>query len=72
MLYDADKIKDAASAPDDELIDRHLDLILDPFDEEVIKNAKGNGVADSTIFAAQTSPVYKFVKLWGLGRLFES
>ena len=67
LLYDADKIKDAASAPDNELIDRQLDLILDPFDEEVIKSAKENGVADSTIKAAQTSPVYKFVKVWGLG-----
>ena len=67
LLYDADKIEEAASAPDDELIDRQLDLILDPFDEEVIKNAKENGIADSTITAAQTSPVYKFVKEWGLG-----
>lgn len=67
LLYDADKIKEAASAPDNELIDRQLDLILDPFDEEVIKKAKENGIADSTIAAAQTSPVYKFVKVWGLG-----
>jgi nitrate reductase beta subunit len=67
LLYDADKIQEAASAPDDELIDRQLDLILDPFDEAVIKSAKENGVADSTITAAQTSPVYKFVKVWGLG-----
>lgn len=67
LLYDADKIKDAASAPEDELIDRQLELILDPFDEEVIQKAKENGVADSTIKAAQTSPVYKFVKVWGLG-----
>ena len=67
LLYDADKIKEAASAPDDELIDRQLDLILDPFDEKVIRHAKENGIADSTIAAAQTSPVYKFVKEWGLG-----
>ena len=67
LLYDADKIQEAASAPDSELIDRQLDLILDPFDEKVIQYAKENGVADSTIKAAQTSPVYKFVKVWGLG-----
>jgi len=67
LLYDADKIKEAASAPEDDLIDRQLDLILDPFDENVIQNAKENGVADSTIAAAQTSPVYKFVKVWKLG-----
>lgn len=67
LLYDADKIQEAASAPDDELIDRQLDLILNPFNEEIIKSAKENGIADSTIKAAQTSPVYKFVKVWGLG-----
>ncbi|MCC6254797.1 MAG: nitrate reductase subunit beta [Ignavibacteriaceae bacterium] len=67
MLYDADKIKEAASAPEDKLIQSQLDIILDPFDEKVIQYAKENGIADSTIKAAQTSPVYKFVKVWGLG-----
>ncbi|MEO8232541.1 MAG: 4Fe-4S dicluster domain-containing protein, partial [Ignavibacteriota bacterium] len=67
MLYDADKIKEAASAPEDKLIQSQLDIILDPFDEMVIQYAKENGIADSTIKAAQTSPVYKFVKVWGLG-----
>ncbi|MBW7888276.1 MAG: nitrate reductase subunit beta [Bacteroidetes bacterium] len=67
LLYDADKIEEAASAPEDQLIARHLDIILDPFDEEVIQKAKENGIADSTIKAAQNSPVYKFVKVWGMG-----
>lgn len=66
MLYDADKIEKTASAPDAELVDRHLDIYLDPFDPEVIRQAKLNGVADSTIEAAQKSPVYKFVKVWKL------
>ncbi len=67
LLYDADKIKEAVSSAEDELIEKQLDLILDPFDENVIKEAKANGIADSTIFAAQTSPIYKFVKVWHLG-----
>ena len=67
LLYDADKIPEAASAPVDQLIDRQLELILDPYDPAVISNAKQNGIADSTLKAAQTSPVYKFVKEWGLG-----
>lgn len=67
LLYDADRIEEAASAPESELIDRQLDIILDPFDEQVIQRAKENGIADSTIKAAQNSPVYKFVKVWGLG-----
>lgn len=66
LLYDADKIKAAASAEESNLINSQLDLILDPFDEEVIAAAKANGVADSTIYAAQFSPVYKFVKEWEL------
>ena len=64
MLYDADKIQSTASAPDSSLIDDHLDIYLDPFDPVVIKAAQDNGVADSTIKAAQESPVYKFVKEW--------
>ncbi len=66
LLYDADKIQDAASAADDQIVNRHLDMIMDPHDPEVIASAKKNGVADSTIHAAQTSPTYRFVKEWGL------
>jgi nitrate reductase beta subunit len=66
MLYDADIISEVASADDNNLVDSQLNMILDPFDEEVIASAKANGVADSTIKAAQDSPVYKFVKEWGI------
>ncbi|MEX1256195.1 MAG: nitrate reductase subunit beta [Gemmatimonadota bacterium] len=66
MLYDADRIEAVASAPEFELVDRQLDMILDPFDPEVIAAAKANGVADSTIESAQKSPTYKFVKVWNL------
>lgn len=65
MLYDADKVQETASS-DGDLVQNQLDMILNPFDEEVIKAAKANGVADSTIKAAQNSPVYKFVKEWGI------
>jgi nitrate reductase beta subunit len=66
ILYDADKIQEAASAPEHELVDRHMDIMLDPFDPDVIEAAKSNGVADSTIRSAQASPIYKFVKAWGM------
>lgn len=66
MLYDADQIHAAASAETSELISRQMDAILDPFDPEVIAAAKSNGIADSTIDAAQKSPTYRFVKTWGL------
>ena len=61
-----DKIEAAVHEEEKNLIDRHLDIILDPFDEKVIRAAKMNGIADSTIHAAQFSPVYKYVKEWKL------
>ena len=64
MLYDADKIHEVASCDEKDLIDKQMDIYLDPFNEEVIAAAKKNGIADSTIRSAQQSPVYKFVKQW--------
>jgi nitrate reductase beta subunit len=66
VLYDADLIEAAASAPDDELVARQREMILNPFDPDVIAQAKKNGVHDSVIKAAQQSPVYRFVKEWEL------
>ena len=66
MLYDAEQIEAVASSPEDQLVQRHLDIIQDPFDPKIIAAAKANGIADSTIDAAQKSPTYKFVKEWGL------
>lgn len=66
LLYDADVINETASSENEDLIDHQLNMILDPFDPKVIEAAKANGVADSTIKAAQYSPVYKFVKVWGM------
>ncbi len=66
ILYDAHQIEGAASADNNNLVDRQLNMLLDPFDPEVIKAAKKNGVPDSTIKAAQYSPTYKFIKEWGL------
>jgi nitrate reductase beta subunit len=64
LLYNADLIKWAASAPDSELVSRQREIILDPGDPEVIRHAKKSGVHDSVIEYAQKSPVYKFVKDW--------
>jgi len=66
VLYDADKIESTATRPDHELVDAQREMILDPFDPEVIAAARKNGVHDSVIESAQQSPVYKFVKKWGL------
>jgi nitrate reductase beta subunit len=64
MLYDADKIKEVASCEEHDLVEKQRAIYLDPNDEVVIKAARENGIADSTLEAAQKSPVYKFVKKW--------
>jgi nitrate reductase beta subunit len=66
ILYDADKIEEVASSPESDLVQNHMDIMLDPDDPAVIEAANANGVADSTIRAAQKSPVYRFVKKWDL------
>jgi nitrate reductase beta subunit len=66
LLYDADRIPSAAMVDDSQLVDAQLDTILDPFDENVIRAALDNGVPESWIESAQQSPVYRFVKEWGL------
>lgn len=66
MLYDADRIEQVASSENKDLIKNQLDLYLDPNDPEVIKNAKIAGIPDSTMDFARKSPVWKFVKEWGL------
>ncbi|MEW5956122.1 MAG: nitrate reductase subunit beta [Chloroflexota bacterium] len=66
VLYDADRIEEIASVPNEELVEAHRSIIQDPFDPQVIKAAKENGVSEAMIDAAQNSPVYKFVKKWKL------
>ena len=65
MLYDANKIKDAASVKDEQdLYQAQCDIFLDPHDPEIIAQAKKDGVPDSWITAAQNSPVYKMAMKW--------
>ena len=66
VLYDAERIEEVASAPENELVDLQKEMILDPHDPEVIAQAEKDGVHFSVIEAAQQSPVYKFLKEWGL------
>ncbi len=66
ILYDADEIEAAATVPDHELVDAQRRMIKDPFDPEVRRNARANGVSDAMLDAAQKSPVYRFVKEWKL------
>ena len=66
VLYDADRIEATASRPDNELVEAQREMILDPFDAEVIRQARANGIDDKVIESAQQSPTLKYVKRWKL------
>jgi nitrate reductase beta subunit len=65
VLYDADKVKAAASVeqPED-LYEAQLSVFLDPFDSDVIAEARKAGINDEWIQAAQNSPIYKMAMKW--------
>lgn len=66
LLYDAERIHETASCAEEDLVNTQLNMIMDPHDPEVVRAAKANGIADSTLKAAQDSPSYRFIKTWGL------
>jgi nitrate reductase beta subunit len=60
MLYDADKVAEVASEPDEKkLYEKQLSIFLDPFDETIIQEAKKSGIGDDILEYAQRSPIYK-------------
>lgn len=65
MLYDADKIEEAANAAEKmDLYDAQLGLFLDPNDPEVIAAARAEGIPDDWLRAARESPVWKMAMEW--------
>ncbi len=67
VLYDADRIREAASAttPAD-LYPSHLEILLDPEDPEVLQNAEKQGISHAFMSAARRSPVYALAKRFKL------
>ncbi|MEM3637311.1 MAG: nitrate reductase subunit beta [Conexivisphaerales archaeon] len=67
MLYDADRVHQAASVRDEkELLSSQLSVFLDPFDEDVKREAIKNGIPEEWIDYAKRSPVYKLIVKWRL------
>lgn len=65
ILYDADRIKDAASVTDEQgLYEAQLSMFLNPHDPAVIENARSQSIPDNFLTAAQASPVYKLAVQW--------
>ena len=66
LLYDATRMEQAAKVPAEALVEAQRAMLLDPFDPVVIAGAEANGISSEMIAAAQSSPIYKFVKEWEL------
>jgi nitrate reductase beta subunit len=67
FLYDADRIHEAAAAPRaTDVYPAHLELLLDPADEEIRRAAAAGGIAPNVLEAAARSPVYRLAKSWRL------
>ena len=65
MLYDGDKIEEAASAADKtDLYDAQLGVFLDPNDPVIIETARADGIPEDWIRAAQESPIWKMAMEW--------
>lgn len=67
VLYDAERIKSAAAAPNDtDIYPAHLDMLMDPGNPRVLQSARDNGIAENVLAAAMRSPVYSLAKKWKL------
>lgn len=67
ILYDADKVKEAASTrSDQDLYQAQLGVFLDPNDPEVIAQALKDGIREDWLEYAQRSPIYDLVVKYGV------
>ncbi len=62
MLYDADRVLEAATTPDDhDLYEAQRSVFLDPEDPEVQREAERSGIPADWVQAARRSPVYALI-----------
>jgi nitrate reductase beta subunit len=65
VLYDADRIEEAASAPNEQdLYEAQLSIFLDPNDPAVIAQARADGISDAWLEGARRSPIWKMAMEW--------
>ncbi|MCW5699349.1 MAG: nitrate reductase subunit beta [Rhodospirillales bacterium] len=65
ILYDADRIGAAASAPaEGDLYQQHLDIFCNPFDPQVQEQARRDGVPAAWLESARNSPIWKLAMDW--------
>ena len=67
VLYDADRVKSAASVDDPRgLYESQLSLLLDPQDPKIVEQARRDGIPEDWIESARRSPIYKLAVDWRL------
>jgi len=65
MLYDADRIEEAASVENEQdLYQAQCDIFLDPHDPEVQAAARKEGIPQNWLDSAIQSPIYKMAMQW--------
>jgi nitrate reductase beta subunit len=65
ILYDADRVLEAASVPDDQdLYEAQRALLLDPNDPQVIAAAERDGIPHDWLEAAQRSPIHALINVY--------
>ena len=63
VLYDADRVAEAASVEDDKaLLAAQRSVLLDPHDPAVIEQARRDGIPEDWIQAAQRSPIWRLIQ----------
>ncbi len=62
VLYDADRVLEAAATPDDhDLYEAQRSILLDPNDPEVVRAAERDGIPHDWVVAAQRSPIHTLI-----------
>jgi nitrate reductase beta subunit len=62
VLYDADRVLEAASTPDEhDLYEAQRSVFLDPHDPEVVRAAEQAGIPRDWVTAAQRSPIHALI-----------
>ena len=65
VLYDADRVLEAAATPDEkDLYEAQRSVLLDPDDPEVVRAAERDGIPRDWIEAAQRSPIHALINKW--------
>ncbi|MFD2352482.1 nitrate reductase subunit beta [Nonomuraea ferruginea] len=67
ILYDADRVAEAARTPDEkDLYEAQKSVLLDPNDPEVIAGARASGIPEDWLEAAQSSPIHQLIFEYGV------